>query len=89
MGSPLVSFTSNSQVANDCEQDEHRGLDAALAQLGEERSHWLALRALTLAAYVLAARLNGATVIEDLNERETAWRENQHIGICCQQFIPA
>ena len=46
----------------------------SLAQLGEERSHWLALRALTLTAHVLAARLPGATVIEDLNEREAAWR---------------
>ena len=46
----------------------------ALAHIGEEPSHWLALRALTLAAHVLAARLSGATVIEHLNERETAWR---------------
>src|SRR5438309_9294508 len=46
----------------------------ALARLGEEQSHWLALRTLTLTAHVLAARLAASTVLEDLADRETAWR---------------
>src|SRR5262249_7639618 len=40
-----------------------RTLDAA-HRLGEETSHWLALRALTVAAPLLAALLPGATVVD-------------------------
>jgi aspartokinase-like uncharacterized kinase len=43
-------------------------------QLGEEASHWLALRALSLAAYFLAALLPSARVIEDVMECEGVWR---------------
>jgi aspartokinase-like uncharacterized kinase len=41
--------------------------------LGEERSHWLALRALTFTAHQLAARLEGADVVTDLAERHAVW----------------
>jgi 5-(aminomethyl)-3-furanmethanol phosphate kinase len=53
-----------------------RDLDAS-EHLGPERSHWLALRALTFAAHVLATRLPGAIVIQGLEEREPAWRRGQ------------
>lgn len=39
----------------------------------EATAHWLAIRALTLAAHVLAARLPGATVIRALADRFPAW----------------
>jgi aspartokinase-like uncharacterized kinase len=45
-----------------------------LDRLGEEPSHWLALRALSLAAEVLAARLGIAKVIVNIEDRESAWR---------------
>jgi aspartokinase-like uncharacterized kinase len=53
-----------------------RDLDAR-TDLGAERSHWLALRALTFAAHVMAQRLPGALVAEDLDACETAWRHGQ------------
>ncbi|HYV34619.1 MAG TPA: hypothetical protein VE988_02880 [Gemmataceae bacterium] len=49
----------------------------ALDQLGEQRCHWLALRALTLTAHVLAARLPGGCVIDNLDDRQKAWRRDQ------------
>jgi aspartokinase-like uncharacterized kinase len=44
-----------------------------LDHLGEELSHWLALRALSLVAEVLAARLGSAKVIVNIEDRESAW----------------
>ena len=49
-----------------------------LHRLGEQPSHWLALRALSLNAHLLARILSRsvrAHVIEDLNERWEAWRQ--------------
>jgi aspartokinase-like uncharacterized kinase len=37
-------------------------------KLGEESSHWLALRALTFNAHYLATLLRGSCVVQDLNE---------------------
>jgi aspartokinase-like uncharacterized kinase len=48
-----------------------------LDHLGEELSHWLALRALSLAADVLAARLGNAMVIANIEDRESVW----HAGL--------
>jgi aspartokinase-like uncharacterized kinase len=42
-------------------------------QLGEEHSHWLALRALALNAHFLAALLPGAGVVSDVPECWRAW----------------
>jgi aspartokinase-like uncharacterized kinase len=53
--------------------DAVRGLDQG-HQLGEETSHWLALRALTLNAYFLAEILPGVRVVEGLNASRSAWR---------------
>ena len=53
-----------------------RALDAQ-DDLGSERAHWLALRALTFAAHVLAQRVPGAVVIEEAADRATAWRLGQ------------
>ncbi len=44
-------------------------------RLGEERSHWLALRALTLNAHFLAAVVPAAVVIQDLADAPAMWRE--------------
>jgi aspartokinase-like uncharacterized kinase len=56
--------------------DAVRQVDA-LDQLGEERCHWLALRALSLMARILAARLRGGVVIDNLDDREAAWQAGQ------------
>jgi aspartokinase-like uncharacterized kinase len=53
-----------------------RDLDVS-AHLGAERSHWLALRAMTLAAHALAQQLPGGLVVEDLEACETAWSRGQ------------
>jgi aspartokinase-like uncharacterized kinase len=53
-----------------------RDLDAQDG-LGAERAHWLALRALTFAAHVLAQRVPGAVVIEEVADRAQAWRLGQ------------
>jgi 5-(aminomethyl)-3-furanmethanol phosphate kinase len=44
-----------------------------LDRLGEERCHWLALRALTFTAHLLAGRLDGAEVISDPGDRDRVW----------------
>src|SRR5438128_5418731 len=44
-----------------------------LDHLGEERCHWLALRALGFTAHLLAARLPSSRVLQDFTEREHAW----------------
>ena len=41
---------------------------------GEERSHWLALHALSLNAQFLAQLLTGTQVVEGLNAARSAWR---------------
>jgi aspartokinase-like uncharacterized kinase len=46
-------------------------------QLGEEMSHWLALRALTLNAHFLASLLPYACVIVDVKECEQIWSEGR------------
>jgi aspartokinase-like uncharacterized kinase len=51
--------------------DVVRALDRAHG-LGEEASHWLALRALTLNAYFLQSLLPGAVVVVDPHERPFA-----------------
>jgi aspartokinase-like uncharacterized kinase len=43
-------------------------------RLGEEASHWLALRALTLNAHFLAELLPDVRVVEGLNASRSAWR---------------
>jgi 5-(aminomethyl)-3-furanmethanol phosphate kinase len=53
-----------------------RDLDAQ-DDLGSERAHWLALRALTFAAHVLAQRVPGAVVIDEVADRARAWRFGQ------------
>ena len=53
-----------------------RDLDAQ-DDLGSERAHWLALRALTFAAHVLAQRVPGGVVIEEAADRAKAWRLGQ------------
>jgi aspartokinase-like uncharacterized kinase len=45
--------------------------------LGEEKSHWLALRALTLNAHFLASFLPPACVIEDVTHCPRAWLEGK------------
>jgi aspartokinase-like uncharacterized kinase len=49
----------------------------ALDDLGEERCHWLALRALKFTAHVLADRLRGGCVIEAIEDRTQAWRRGE------------
>jgi aspartokinase-like uncharacterized kinase len=41
--------------------------------IGEEKAHWLALRALTVNAHFLAALLRNSVIITDLREAEVAW----------------
>lgn len=45
--------------------------------LGEEAAHWLALRAVTVNAYLLAALLNerSSCVVSDIGGCEAAWRD--------------
>jgi aspartokinase-like uncharacterized kinase len=45
--------------------------------LGEERAHWLALYALALNARFLEALVPQSVMIEDLEERRSAWRSGQ------------
>jgi 5-(aminomethyl)-3-furanmethanol phosphate kinase len=45
--------------------------------LGEEKSHWLALRALTLNAHFLASLLPSAWVIDDVPACPRVWKENR------------
>jgi aspartokinase-like uncharacterized kinase len=45
--------------------------------LGEETSHWLALRALTLNAHLLAYLLPPARVVGKIDELERAWEKNE------------
>lgn len=45
-------------------------------QLGEERAHWLALRALTLNAHFLAGLVPGAAVARQLEECPDFWRRS-------------
>jgi aspartokinase-like uncharacterized kinase len=52
--------------------DTVRRLDR-LHELGEEKSHWLALRALALNAHFLASLLLGAEVIADVNAGNSSW----------------
>ncbi|HEY7309439.1 MAG TPA: hypothetical protein VH643_08790 [Gemmataceae bacterium] len=56
--------------------DAVRELDR-LHQLGEETSHWLALRALSLNAHFLASLLPFARVIEDVEDVEETWFAGQ------------
>jgi aspartokinase-like uncharacterized kinase len=42
-------------------------------RLGEEASHWLAVRSLSLTAHVLAAMLPSAAVVDSLSERRPLW----------------
>lgn len=44
--------------------------------LGEEASHWLALRVLSLNAHFLAALLPSARVLHDVEACQRAWQEN-------------
>jgi aspartokinase-like uncharacterized kinase len=46
-------------------------------QLGEERSHWLALHALTLNAHFLASLLPGVRVITDLHDCSQVWESGE------------
>ncbi len=48
-----------------------------LDELGEECSHWLALRALQFTAHLLAARLPGGMVIDNIADRHSAWLRGQ------------
>ena len=43
--------------------------------LGEERSHWLAIQALSLNARFLAAILHGARLVDNLEACESAWHD--------------
>ncbi len=43
--------------------------------LGEETSHWLALRALTVNAHFLASLLSPPCVVSDVSELDRAWDE--------------
>lgn len=62
--------------------------------LGEERSHWLALRALTLNAEFLAALLPGAVVVRVLDEARGAWQQGHvpildaHAFACADEAAP-
>ena len=42
--------------------------------LGDERSHWLALRALSLNAHLMGQLLGGIQVVEGINASRSAWR---------------
>ena len=53
-----------------------RELDAC-DRLGTERAHWLALRALTFAAHVLAQRLRASCVVDCLEATHAAWHRDQ------------
>jgi 5-(aminomethyl)-3-furanmethanol phosphate kinase len=53
--------------------DVIRGLDQRHG-LGEERAHWLALRALTLNAHFLVALLPDTEVVADLADMVTVWQ---------------
>ncbi len=45
--------------------------------LGEERGHWLAVRAMQFNAHVIAAVLPQAKMAHDVSEAKAAWNENK------------
>lgn len=57
--------------------------------LGEETSHWLALRALTLNAHFLAALLPPACVVENIEEIQRAWDNHQLPVLDVHEFARA
>jgi 5-(aminomethyl)-3-furanmethanol phosphate kinase len=48
-----------------------------LDRLGEERCHWLALRALQFTAHLLAARLAGGQVIQEIEHCDSFWQHDR------------
>ena len=46
-------------------------------KLGEERGHWLAVRAMQFNAHVVAAVLPGAVIVRDEMEARAAWQRGQ------------
>jgi aspartokinase-like uncharacterized kinase len=68
--------------------DVIRRLDAT-HRLGEERSHWLALRAMTLNAHALAGLLPAARVVADLDEAAAAWRAGAVAVLDAHAFLLA
>jgi aspartokinase-like uncharacterized kinase len=57
--------------------------------LGEEKSHWLALRALSLSAHFLASLLPSARVLDDLSQCRRAWKEGTIPILDVHQFARA
>jgi aspartokinase-like uncharacterized kinase len=57
--------------------------------LGEEKAHWLALRALTLNAHFLASLLPHARVIVDLKTCEPIWSEGRLPVLDVHEFARA
>jgi aspartokinase-like uncharacterized kinase len=55
--------------------------------LGEEASHWLALRALALNAAVLAELVSASRVVGTLDECESCWRSGQVPVLDAHQFL--
>lgn len=60
-----------------------------LHTLGEERSHWLALRALTLNAYLLAELLSNAEVVLDLATCQSVWERGKSPVLDPHAFMQA
>jgi aspartokinase-like uncharacterized kinase len=68
--------------------DAVRGLDTAHG-LGDERSHWLALRALDLTAHCLAAIVSGVAVVDDPGGCHRAWDAGHVPVLAPRRFLEA
>jgi aspartokinase-like uncharacterized kinase len=72
LGTPEVLLVPGGGAAADVVRELDR-----VHGLGEEASHWLALRALQLNASFLATVLPRSVVVEDVEQRSTCWRQGR------------
>ena len=63
-----------------------RGWDATF-QLGEERSHWLALRAMMLNEALVSELMPRIPVVHDREETAAAWESGPTAILCAHNFV--
>ena len=56
-------------------------------KLGDDRAHWLALRAMMLNEALLAEILPGTRIVHDRSQAEASWREHRVPVLCAHSFL--
>jgi 5-(aminomethyl)-3-furanmethanol phosphate kinase len=59
----------------------------AVHRLGEETSHWLAIRAMVLNERLVESIVADSVVVRDRAEAETAWQSGRVPVLCCFEFL--